>query len=219
VLAGKNLLSDAAAGGSITSVPEVLGTQIARLEDYGISLNPESFASFGYEKYFTDSKRGAVIKLTGSSYSNDQLEVISEYGMGSWFRDRFIETTDKQKLGAYDPFMDQYVLSIKDIPVEAPNVVLVCGSFIDSNVSTDPMVFYLDAGTKTGLIQMPYTVGLIAGALEFKATFNGVVTTSGAVTSSGFLNVNKSTAYPNTVKVEVIPTSGGGNFELQINCP
>jgi hypothetical protein len=66
---------------------------------------------------------------------------------------------------------------------------------------------------------MPYTVGLIAGALEFKATFNGVVTTSGAVTSSGFLNVNKSTAYPNTVKVEVIPTSGGGNFELQINCP
>jgi hypothetical protein len=219
VLAGKNLLSDAAAGGSITSVPEVLGTQIARLEDYGISLNPESFASFGYEKYFTDSKRGAVIKLSGSSYSNDQLEVISEYGMGSWFRDRFIETTDKQKLGAYDPFMDQYVLSIKDTPVEAPNVVLACGSFIDSNVSTDPMVFYLDAGTKTGLIQMPYTVGLIAGALEFKATFNGVVTTSGAVTSSGFLNVNKSTSYPNTVKVEVIPTSGGGNFELQINCP
>jgi hypothetical protein len=219
VLAGKNLLSDAAAGGSITSVPEVLGTQIARLEEYGISLNPESFASFGYEKYFTDSKRGALIKLTGSSYSNDQLEVISEYGMGSWFRDRFIETTDKQKLGAYDPFMDQYVLSIKDTPVEAPNVVLACGSFIDSAVFTDPMVFYLDAGTKTGLIQMPYTVGLIAGALEFKATFNGVVTTSGAVTSSGFLNVNKSTAYPNTVKVEVIPTSGGGNFELQINCP
>ena len=219
VLAGKNLLSDAAAGGSITSVPEVLGTQIARLEDYGISLNPESFASFGYEKYFTDAKRGAVIKLTGSSYSNDQLEVISEYGMGSWFRDRFIQTTDKQKLGAYDPFMDQYVLSIKDAPVESPNVVLACGSFIDSAVFTDPMVFYLDAGTKTGLIQMPYTVGLIAGSLEFKATFNGVVTTSGPVVSSGFLNVNKSTAFPNTVKVEVIPISGGGNFELQINCP
>ena len=32
VLAGKNLLSDAAAGSAITSVPEVLGTQIARVE-------------------------------------------------------------------------------------------------------------------------------------------------------------------------------------------
>jgi hypothetical protein len=39
------------------------------------------------------------------------------------------------------------------------------------------------------------------------------------VTSSGFLNVNKTTAFPNRVMVEVIPISGGGNFELQINCP
>lgn len=43
VLSGKNLLSDAAAGGAITSVPEVLGTQIARVEDYGNSFNPESY--------------------------------------------------------------------------------------------------------------------------------------------------------------------------------
>ena len=36
VLAGKNLLSDAAVGGAITSVPEVLGTQI-----FSISLHQE----------------------------------------------------------------------------------------------------------------------------------------------------------------------------------
>ena len=219
VLAGKNLLSDAAAGGSITSVPEVLGTQMARLEDYGIGLNPESFASFGYEKYFTDAKRGAVLRLMGSSYSNDQLEVISEYGMGSWFRDRFIETTDKQKLGVYDPFMDQYILAIKDDAVESPEIVLACGSFIDSAVATEPMVFYIDAGTQTGNIQLAYTIGLIAGSINFRATFNGVQVASGPVTSSGSLNVNKTTAYPNRVMVEVIPVAGGGNFELQINCP
>jgi hypothetical protein len=219
VLAGKNLLSDAAAGGAITSVPEVLGTQIARLEDYGIGLNPESFASSGYEKYFTDAKRGAVLRLMGSSYSNDQLEVISEYGMGSWFRDRFIETTDKQKLGVYDPFMDQYILAIKDDAVEAPEITLACGSFIDSSVTTETMVFYIDAGTQTGNIQLAYTIGLIAGSINFRATFNGVQVVSGPVTSSGFLNVNKTTAYPNKVMVEVIPIAGGGNFELQINCP
>lgn len=219
VLAGKNLLSDAAAGGSITSVPEVLGTQIARLEDFGISLNPESFASFGYEKYFTDAKRGAVIKLTGSSYSNDQLEVISDYGMGSWFRDRFIETTDKQKIGVYDPFMDQYILSIKDDKVESPEIVVGCDTYIVSSVTDEPSVFYIDAGTQTGNLLFTWNIGLVAGNIEFKATFNGVVTTSGPTNTSGTMNVNKTTEYPERIKVEIIPTSGGGNFELQINCP
>ena len=63
VLAGKNLLTDSAGGGQVASVPEVLGTQIARIEEYGISRNPESFCSWGYNKYFTDAKRGAVICL------------------------------------------------------------------------------------------------------------------------------------------------------------
>lgn len=219
VLAGKNLLSDAAAGGSITSVPEVLGTQIARLEDYGIGLNPESFASYGYDKYFVDAKRGAVLKITGSSYSNDQMEVISEYGMASWFRDRFIETTDKQKLGAYDPFMDQYILAIKDEDVESPEIVVACGTFIDSSVTTEPKVFFVDAGMATGNLLFTWNIGLTAGDIEFKATFNGVVTTSGATNTSGSMNVNKTTAYPSKIKVEIIPTSGGGNFELQIDCP
>ena len=74
VLAGKNLLSDATGGGAVTSVPEVLGTQIARLEDYGISENPESYASYGPNKYFTDAKRGAVINLIGGAYNNEQLQ-------------------------------------------------------------------------------------------------------------------------------------------------
>ena len=52
VLAGKNLLSDSTGGGAVTSVPEVLGTQIARIEDYGISNHPESFAEFGQTNIF-----------------------------------------------------------------------------------------------------------------------------------------------------------------------
>ena len=81
------------------------------------------------------------------------------------------------------------------------------------------MVFYIDAGTQTGNIQLAYTIGLIAGSINFRATFNGVQVASGPVTSSGSLNVNKTTAYPNRVMVEVIPAAGGGDFELQINCP
>ena len=78
VLAGKNLLSDAAAGSAITSVPEVFGTQIARDEKYGITFNPESYVHWGYDRFFTDAKRGAVIQLKGDSYSNEKLNVVSE---------------------------------------------------------------------------------------------------------------------------------------------
>ena len=88
VLTGKDLLSDAGGGGALTSVPYVLGQQIARVEDFGISFNPESFSEWGQNMFFTDAKRGAVIKLIGDGRSQ-QLQEISTLGMESWFRDLF----------------------------------------------------------------------------------------------------------------------------------
>jgi len=108
---GKDLLTDAAGGGTLTSVPQVLGVQIAREEEYGISNNPESFAVWGYDKYFVDAKRGAVIRLTGGGSSQEQLTVISQAGMRSWFRDFFINSLGTQKLGGYDPYMNEFVLA------------------------------------------------------------------------------------------------------------
>jgi len=99
----------------VTSVPEVLGTQIARSEKYGISFNPESYVQWGYDRYFTDAKRSAVIQMKGDSYSNDQLKVVSEMGMRSWFRDLFKDSFQTQKLGAFDPYMNEYVLSSNGI--------------------------------------------------------------------------------------------------------
>ena len=73
VLTGKNLLSDSTGGGAISSVPEVLGTQIARIEEYGNSNNPESYAKWGSNKYFTDAKRGAVIQLKAQPHRTSSL--------------------------------------------------------------------------------------------------------------------------------------------------
>ena len=53
-------------------MPQVLGIQIARDEEYGISNNPESFAIWGFDKYFVDSKRGAVIRLRGGSSGQEE---------------------------------------------------------------------------------------------------------------------------------------------------
>ena len=51
--------------------------------DFGISRNPESFAVYGYQKYFTDANKGAVLRL-----SMDGLTEISNYGMYDFFRDQ-----------------------------------------------------------------------------------------------------------------------------------
>ena len=84
VLAEKNLLTDATGESVVTSVPEVLGTQVARVEDFGISNNPESFAEWGPHKFFTDAKRGAVIHLSATDRTSSlRSSVRTACGAGS----------------------------------------------------------------------------------------------------------------------------------------
>jgi len=104
VLYGKNLLSDSIGGGTIAYIPEVLGTQIAYIGEYGISNNPESFAIWGNNLFFTDTRRGAVLMLSESGLSE-----ISSQGMKNWFKTKLEVNT--QKLGIFDPYFEHYVLS------------------------------------------------------------------------------------------------------------
>lgn len=110
VLYGKNLLFDAVGGGQVASIPEVLGTQVSYPLEYGISNNPESFAEWGSDLYFTDTRRGSVLKMEG-----DSLGVISKMGMVDFFRDEFSSAPNTQKLGGYDVFRGHYVISGNDI--------------------------------------------------------------------------------------------------------
>jgi len=111
VLYGKNLLSDAVGGGSVASIPQVLGTQITYSGEYGISENPESFATWGNNMYFTDAKRGAILQL-----GLNGIFEISQLGMSDYFKDLFRDNLTTQKLGAIDPFKEQYVLSSNTTP-------------------------------------------------------------------------------------------------------
>jgi hypothetical protein len=177
VLAGKNLLSDAAAGGAITSVPEVLGTQIARIENFGNSFNPESYAKWGEDKFFTDAKRGAVIQLKGDSYSNERLSVISEAGMRPWFRDLFIESLTTQKLGGFDPYMTEYVLSSNETPIPLPSDCVGCNT---------PQVFNLITPNEAEQNNIIYCVelGLLIGPVTISWDYNGVEVTEFLITAS-----------------------------------
>jgi len=218
VLASKNVLSSPGSGGVISSIPEVIGNQIARIEEYGISLNPESFTAYGFDRYFTDAKRGAVLKLTGAG-TNEKLEVISNYGMRSWFRDRFIESFDGQKLGGYDPYMNEYVLSVKDNEVDMPETIIPCGAQINANDSVirEFTVDFGNVGASGNTSVLTYTIGVIESNITFTVIYNGVTTTSGAVTSSGTLSVPKTTKYPTQAVVKIIP-AGNTEYELTIGC-
>ena len=159
LLAGKNLLSDAAAGGAITSVPEVLGTQIARIEEYGISHNPESFSIYGAEKFFTDAKRGVVVKLLGAGGQQDRLEVISNQGMRPWFRDLFQVNFTTQKLGGYDPYMNEYVLATNGENIPESANCLFCG--IAENVLVEPSqetIYCVNVTQEIGTVAINYVI-------------------------------------------------------------
>lgn len=159
VMTGVNLLTDASGGGVLTSVPEVLGSQVPRIEEFGISSNPESFVSYGANKYFTDSKRGAVIQLTGNDVGQEQLQVISEFGMRGWFRDFFINTITNQKLGAFDPYMNEYVLATNSQTIPGMSNCLACG--VTENVLVNPeeeTIYCVNVGQDIGSVVIDYVI-------------------------------------------------------------
>tara|TARA_R110002126_G_scaffold12951_5_gene55507 strand:- start:1299 stop:3002 length:1704 start_codon:yes stop_codon:yes gene_type:complete len=81
-LIDKDAVYSAEGGGSMTSSSLVIGQITPYLGEYGISRNPESFAYYGFQKYFTDRDRGVVLRL-----SRDGITEISSYGMIDYFRD------------------------------------------------------------------------------------------------------------------------------------
>jgi len=222
VLQGKNLLSDAGAGSALTSVPEVLGTQISRVEEYGISNNPESFVQWGADKYFTDAKRGAVIQLKGNAAQNEKLTVISEQGMRSWFRDLFIESFETQKLGGFDPYMDEYVLSSNDILKPSEIECDPCGVGKTFKViETEATTYCVDVGEFVGDIDIEYQViqdSATTPGFSINANYNGVDYFSGNVTVGGTLTFPKQSVSEQFVYITVL-SNDTTTLQVLVNCP
>ena len=111
-LIDKDAIYSAEGGGTVTSANVVIGQIVPYAGEYGISDNPESFAVYGFRKYFTDKNKGAVLRL-----SHDGITEISRYGMTDFFRDQFqnVDTIDSfgQLIGGWDNYTKQYALNIK----------------------------------------------------------------------------------------------------------
>lgn len=105
VLANKDALFNADGNPQLTATNKVLGQVVPFVGEYGISTNPESFASYGYRCYYTDKKRGAVIRLSGDGITN-----ISEKGMSKFFRENLDNSSSV--LGSYDSLKSNYNVTL-----------------------------------------------------------------------------------------------------------
>ena len=105
IVSNKDALFNADGNPQLISSSNVLGDATPFVGDYGISKNPESFASESYRAYFTDKQRGVVLRL-----SMDGLTPISDAGMSDWFRDNLIPA--KNILGSYDAYNQNYNLTL-----------------------------------------------------------------------------------------------------------
>ncbi len=96
ILADKDALYNADGNTNITSSRNVLGQTVPFAGEFGISKNPESFASYGFRAYYTDKARGSVIRL-----SNDGITVISEKSMSYYFNQQ-LKAVTQPLIGSYD---------------------------------------------------------------------------------------------------------------------
>ena len=102
ILANKDALFNADGNTNVTSNRNVLGQAVPYVGEFGISKNPESFASYGFRTYFTDKARGAVIRL-----SRDGITEISNKGMTDYFEDG-LKSTTSALIGSYDEHNSSY---------------------------------------------------------------------------------------------------------------
>ena len=107
ITSNKDALFNADGNSQLISTNAVLGDASPFEGNFGISKNPESFASESYRAYFTDKNRGAVVRL-----SKDGLTPISSSGMHDWFRDNIQEYTSL--IGTFDSYKEDYNLTLSN---------------------------------------------------------------------------------------------------------
>jgi hypothetical protein len=124
ITSNKDALFNADGTPQLISSSNVLGDATPFSGNFGISNNPESFASESYRAYFTDKQRGAVLRL-----SKDGLTPISSAGMHDYFRDELI--LSKSLIGTYDAYSQNYNLTLVQSP-ETWNVIQ--NSYLDVGI-------------------------------------------------------------------------------------
>jgi hypothetical protein len=140
--------------------------------------------------------------------------------MRPWFRDLFNSSFATQKLGGFDPYMNEFVLSSNSILVPIPEQFKDCGiteTVIVTDTSTYNFIYNL--GELVGTVDIDYSVSQpVSGTFTVSAIYDGTVYTTGPVTTSGTLSFNKNNVLDDTVDV-YIEASDSVDITLNVKCP
>jgi len=126
-LIDKDAIYSAEGGGlPVSSLKVVVGQTVPFPGNYGIGNNPESFAVYGYNKYFVDPNQNTVMRLGPQG-----LEEISRAGMNGFFRNQIVNVNSSTSglgklIGGWDIYNKEYVLSIQpsSLALELPEPTL-----------------------------------------------------------------------------------------------
>ncbi len=160
VLINKNAIYSGDQGSLETGNVNVLGQDVPYLGEYGISRNPESFAEYGYRKYFADKDRAAILRL-----SRDGITEISGYGMKDYFRDTLATISDE--------YERQTVATTISLTTTGTTATVNLGSDISAKVELGAAVEITASGgavTSTGLtvIDIPTSTSVtLSGTFNF----------------------------------------------------
>ena len=159
----------------------------------------------------------------------ENLTVLSELGMRSWFRDLFIGKNNTQKLGAFDPYMNEYVLSSNDTELPAEEVVLNCGVQRRLTVSAaSPESFTVNLGNTVGTCEIAYNIVSFddpAGSITISEDYTGSSTNVNTI-GAGTFNFTKNSVSDEDVVITLSPAGGGGPgskqvvvLDITVGCP
>ena len=207
----KDLLLTTSGDTNVVQSTEILGTVAAYAGEYGISKNPESFAFYGNAIYFTDARRAVVCRL-----DLDGITEISDYGMNDFFEDEFRTFVNNKKLGAFDLFNKQYVLSGDQTPNLTPPQ-LACDDIMFQEDITAAFTYQLTLNNLAGDVILSYNI--TQGTANINANFNGADYSTGIVSGIGTLEFERDSLVEDVVTVTVTPDESPATFQIGNACP
>ena len=221
ILFGKNLIQGADGSGSLVQIEQVLGQTVPFAGEYGIAKNPESFAEYGGRIYFTDSNRGAVLRLGANG-----IQPISDLGMKNYFRTNLPLHNDKYNIGGYDAKYNKYVLSYNQSAKSVTAPIYDCASqFNRMVIAQNAFTYTVDVGDNAGTLSIAYDIdGDSTDTVDIDVTYAGTTTNNAGLSGTGTLNqVITSANLANHKTASVTVTGSSTNVRAEVNlthtCP
>lgn len=209
ILFEKRAVTEADGSESLVTSDIILGEQRTYLGENGIGTAPESFAENDYQIYFANPRKGIIQRL-----SIDGVEPIIN-GLRDWFRDTFISRPNSKKIGGFDPYHQQYFISIGSEPTRYYNVG--CGAVVNKFNQTEQFVYNFNLNETLGDFVLQYNIS--QGNATITVEFDGDIYPESNVNGEGTITVSRDNINASQAIVTITPVEGPISYSILNLCP